>query len=477
MSTVICWFRRDLRLHDNRALQAALASGALVIPLFIVDPALMRGERFGLPRLKFMLSGLAALDHDLGQFRRRLLVRYGSPSTVLPQLIAASDAQALYFNADYSPYAQRRDTALVQRLSIPVHAFDDAMLHPPYQVLKPDGSPYVIFTPYKRIWLAAPKPTPEAYLLKADHFHTLHNLENEALPTLESLGFGTTINVPPAGESIALRRLQTFVEHRIDTYGSGRDLLGVNPFTEENAGTSGLSPYFRFGMVSARRAHAAAVEARNQANSAAARHSMDVWVSELAWRDFYMQTLYHFPHIDNTSFRPEFERLKWNTSQDDLLAWKEARTGYPVIDAAMRQLNALGWMHNRARMIVASFLTKDLLIHWREGDLHFMRQLIDGDPAANNGGWQWSAGTGKDAQPFFRIFHPVTQSIKFDPRGAYIRHWLPELRDVPDKFIHTPWKMDSSPASYPPPMVDHDFARLRALDAYHALRRGKIPGK
>ncbi len=470
MTTVIYWLRRDFRLHDNRALKAALESGSAVIPLFIFDPAILKGERFGLARLKFMLAGLEALDKELGKLRRRLLIRHGNPLTVLLKLIAETDAQALYFNADYSPYAQRRDDTLSARLPIPVYAFDDAMLHPPNEVLKKDATPYVIFTPYKRVWLAVPKPEPEAYPLKSDQFHTLRGLDPGPMPTLKSLGFGDTIDVPEAGEAIALRRLGNFTEHQIDGYSKGRDLQNINPFLDQDAGTSGLSPYFRFGMISPRQAYAAASEAHTQARSAVAKHSIDVWIGELAWRDFYMQTLFRFPHIYNISFRPEFERLKWNTSPGDLQAWKEGRTGYPVVDAAMRQLAALGWMHNRARMIVASFLTKDLLVHWREGDLHFMHQLIDGDPAANNGGWQWSAGTGKDAQPFFRIFHPVTQSMKFDPRGVYIRHWLPELRAVPDKFIHTPWKMDAPPPNYPLPLVGHFFARQRALDAYHTLR-------
>jgi deoxyribodipyrimidine photo-lyase len=278
--------------------------------------------------------------------------------------------------------------------------------------------------------------------------------------------------VPVAGESVALQRLEKFAQSRLESYVIRRDMLDINPFTDDDAGTSGLSPYFRLGMISPRQAYSRAVEARKEAKESAARHSIDVWISELAWRDFYSHTLYHFPHTYNISFREEYERFPWRKVQDELQAWMEARTGYPIVDAAMRQLDAIGWMHNRARMIVAAFLTKDLLIYWREGNLHFMRTLIDGDPAANTGGWQWSAGTGKDSQPFFRIFNPVTQSRKFDPQGRYIRHWLPELRDVPDKYIHTPWLMVTPPRGYPPPVVEHDFARDRALAAFRARKVG-----
>ncbi|MEP7293840.1 MAG: deoxyribodipyrimidine photo-lyase [Chloroflexota bacterium] len=470
MSAVIWWIRRDLRLSDNRALKAALDSGSAVIPLFIFDPALLQGERFGLARLKFMLNGLQALDEALRKHRRRLLIRQGKPLAMLEKLIREAGVQALYFNADYSPYAQKRDAAVAEQLSIPVYSFDDALLHTPNEVLKQDGKPYLIYTPFKRVWFSLAKPEPGNYPIKAAPFHTLDGIATEALPTLHDLGFAETIDVPEAGEVVALRRLERFAESRIERFTQRRDTLDVNPFTDDTAGTSGLSPYFRFGMLSPRQAYAAAAEARRKVSDLASRQSIDVWISELAWRDFYMHTLFHFPHIYNTSFRADYEHIRWRSAPDELQAWKAGRTGYPVIDAAMRQLDALGWMHNRARMIVAAFLTKDLLIYWREGDLHFMHKLIDGDPAANNGGWQWSAGTGKDSQPFFRIFNPVAQSKKFDPQRHYIRHWLPELRDVPDKYIHTPWLMDTAPKNYPPPMVEHNAARERALTAFKARK-------
>jgi deoxyribodipyrimidine photo-lyase len=239
---------------------------------------------------------------------------------------------------------------------------------------------------------------------------------------------------------------------------------------QTEAGTSYLSPYFRFGLLSPRQVYWAAQKARTEIASPSRQNSIEAWVSELIWREFYMHILHFFPHVMGSSFRPKYDQLAWRYAEGELQAWQAGMTGYPVVDAAMRQLKTIGWMHNRARMIVASFLTKHLLMDWREGERHFMRWLIDGDPAANNGGWQWVAGTGTDAQPYFRIFNPISQSQKFDPAGIYIRRWIPELRDVPTQYIHAPHQMPTTPRHYPPPIVDHAFARARALAAYQAIK-------
>ncbi len=470
MQPVILWLRRDLRLRDNTALQAALDSGTPIMPLFIFDPMLLQGERFSAARLKFMLAGLEALAADLRAMGRNLLVRHGDPLTVLVDLVSTTNAAALYFNRDYSPYAIKRDSGLAATLGIPVYAYDDALLHPPDAVLKADGDPYVVYTPFKRAWLALPKPDVLHYDLTAEHFHDLRDLDQPPIPSLRDLGVNDTIDVPPAGASSAQDRLDAFMSAGVYTYVDQRNQLTINPFTDANAGTSALSPYFRFGMISPRQAYAAAMSAKSRADNAAHAQSVDVWISEIAWREFYMHILNHFPHVLKRSFRPEYDQVEWHKDADDLAAWQAGQTGYPVVDAAMRQLLTIGWMHNRARMIVASFLTKDLLIYWRAGDLHFMRHLIDGDPAANNGGWQWSAGTGTDAQPYFRIFNPVSQSEQFDPTGAYIRHFVPELRDVPDEYIHAPWTMPTPPPDYPAPIIDHKFARARALAAFKAAK-------
>lgn len=468
-TSVIFWFRRDLRLGDNTALKAARDSGERVIPLFIFDPALLKGERLGVPRLKFLLKGLEQLSTELHKHQRELLIRHGDPVRVLADLVRETGASALYFNRDYSPYALKRDQAVRDVLEIDVRMYDDAMLHPPETVCKKDGDPYVVYTPYKKLWLEMPKPAVAEYEFTAAHLHDLSGIDNRPIPTLDDLGFGETIEVPEAGESVALERLSRFMDEPVYDYRTARNQLMINPFEGDHR-TSGLSPYFRLGMLSPRKAFAAAMTAKSKAGAKERASSVDVWISELAWREFYMQILFHYPRVYNTSFRPEYENVDFQRDDDALTAWQEGRTGYPIVDAAMRQMHTIGWMHNRARMIVASFLTKDLLIYWREGDVFFMRHLIDGDPAANNGGWQWAAGTGTDAQPYFRIFNPVSQSQQYDPNGEYIRHYVPELRDVPDEYIHEPWKMDSPPEDYPAPIIDHKLARERTIDAFKAVK-------
>lgn len=469
MSAPVCmWFRRDLRLQDNLALEAALRSGQPVIPLFIFDPAILRSQWTGVPRLAFMLKGLQALNESLAPYRTHLWVEHGDPREVLPHLVQHWGATALYYNRDYSPFARRRDAEIETLLDIPVHGFDDAVLHAPGTVVKADGKPYTVFTPFKKQLLTLDKrPTVAGYLDKG-HFA---EIDAAPLPTLHDLGFADpALPMPPAGETAAHARLQAFADSAIYDYGESRNRLVAQPWTDARAGSSYLSPYLRLGMLSPRQVYWTAREVYPHAHNQAARESVETFVSELIWREFYMHILYHFPHVIGGNFRPEYDRLVWDNNPAHFVAWQTGQTGYPVIDAAMRQLQAIGWMPNRARMIVASFLTKDLLIDWRWGETHFMQWLIDGDPAANNGGWQWSAGTGTDAQPYFRIFNPVSQSQKFDPDGEYIRHWVPELRGVPDRYLHSPWQMTPPPADYPPPIVDHADARARTLAAYQAIK-------
>ena len=467
MNPVIHWFRRDLRLSDNSALHAALATGAPVIPVFIFDPTLLKSERVGAPRVAWLLKGLHALDADLKRWGSGLVIRHGDPLDVLRTLIAETNASAIYFNRDVSPYAYQRDTAILK--AFPAHSFDDVLIHAPREVHKDDGKPYTVYTPFRKRWETLPKPA--VLPLDRMNVHPLDGVRNEPIPSLADLGFGSTIDLPEAGETVALRRLEQFVSEAIYTYADTRNRLIADPFSDA-VGTSALSPYLRMGMLSPRQAYHAAARllVDEQAISANERQSISTWIGELAWRDFYAHILYHFPRVLHQSFKPEFDRLEYRQADDEFDRWLHGMTGYPVIDAAMRQMKQIGWMHNRARMIAASFLTKDLLIYWRRGDLAFMERLIDGDPAANNGGWQWSAGTGTDAQPYFRIFNPISQSARYDPEGAYIRAFVPELRDVPDKYIHAPWTAPTPPKSYPPPLVDHAVARQRTLDAFKQVR-------
>lgn len=462
MRVAIWWVRRDVRLHDNEALTAALQAAPAVIPLFIVDPQLQLSPFASQARRAFLWASLRQLDADLRQRGSYLLVRQGAPTAVLQHLIAETGATGIYAAEDFSPYARKRDTAVAQTL--PLHLKPGVTLHHPTDVLKADGKPYTVFTPYSKQWRQRPLPAPASLLPTPDRLHT-PTLPGEPLPALP-------YHLPfPPGETAAQQRLAEFIDGRIYAYAQNRDHMALD-------GTSALSPYLRFGMISARQAVVAARQAYAQAATDAARQGADTWLNELIWREFYVNILYHFPYVLRGSFRREYDAIAWRNDPTEFAAWRDGQTGYPVVDAAMRQLRQTGWMHNRARMIVASFLVKDLLINWQWGEQWFMQQLLDGDPAANNGGWQWTAGVGTDAAPYFRIFNPVSQGQKFDPDGAYIRRWVPELRRVDNAFIHEPWRMPPLAQQrsgcvigrdYPAPIVDHQLARQRTLEAYKKI--------
>lgn len=475
MSTAVWWIRRDLRLTDNQALTSALQSAEQVIPLFILDPFFACSPYVAEKRLAFLYGGLAELDAALRQRGSRLIVRQGEPTAVLTHLLAETNAHAIFAEADYSAYARRRDTAVAHTL--PLHLTDGLTVHHPAALVKKDGAPYTVFTPFKKNWLV--KPLVARPLPAPTRLHTPTHLTSLPLPTPP-----IPATFPP-GESEAHRRLTTFTlspSHLvtpsppppISAYAAQRDQLAGDS-------TSQLSPYLRFGMISARQAVCAAQDALAAAPDAEAARGAETWLSQLIWREFYTAILYHFPHVARGSFRPAYGAIPWRNDPADFAAWQAGQTGYPVVDAAMRQLTQTGWMHNRARMIVASFLVKDLLIDWRWGERFFMQQLVDGDPANNNGGWQWTAGTGTDAAPYFRIFNPVSQSLKFDPHGRYLRHWLPELAHLPDATIHSPWQMPPLEQQllgfvlnrdYPAPIVDHTQTRARTLTAYQLAISG-----
>jgi len=461
MKTAIWWIRRDLRLSDNLALAAALDRAEVVIPVFILDPKLLASQYAGQGRVAFLFEGLRLLEADLRQRGGALIVRQGDPLEALHKLQGETGAEGIFAQADVSPYARHRDGRLGREL--PLTFTQGVTVYPPEILHKPDGSPYTVFTPFSRMWRNLPFP--------GDPLPAPERLA--PLPPITSLGVPDSPRHPteshfPAGEAEAQRRLAAFTDFAINQYAEDRNRMDLN-------GTSRLSPYLRFGMLSAQQAAWAARGAEAQAKDADAQQGAETWLSELIWREFYTTILYYYPEVRHTAFRPELRNIPWQDDPAGFAAWTDGRTGYPVVDAAMRQLNATGWMHNRARMIVASFLTKDLLIDWRLGERYFMQRLLDGDPAANNGGWQWTAGTGTDAAPYFRVFNPILQGKKFDPQGAYVRHWIPELATVPDAFIHTSWEMPSDVQreascrigkDYPAPIVDHAFARQRALAAY-----------
>ena len=469
---VIHWFRRDLRMRDNIALHQACEGENPVIALFTIDTTLLKADRVGAPRVRFMLDALTSLDERLQAYGTRLLVRHGQPEEIIPNLIKEVDAKALFFNRDYSPYAKKRDNAIEESLDIDVNIFEDAIMMPPNSILKKDGTPYTVYTYFWRKWKEANKPEISVCHFRDDWFYDLDGLENEGVPSLADLGFDAVEATVEASEDKALSMLDSFIDEDIKHYSEKRNWLPIHPYNDSRPeGTSYLSAFLRLGLLSPRQAYWKAREAYSNTRSKQYQESIETWVSELAWREFYTHILHFFPYVLERDFVDTYTDMEWLNDEDDLQAWKDGKTGYPIVDAPMRQLKAIGWMPNRARMIVASFLTKDLLVHWKYGDIHFMQHLIDGDPAANNGGWQWAAGTGTDAQPYFRIFNPMSQSKKF-ATPEYLRYWIPELKNVPDKFIHEPWTMNEPPTDYPAPIVEHKLARERTLDAFKSAREG-----
>ncbi|MCS6941095.1 MAG: deoxyribodipyrimidine photo-lyase [Roseiflexaceae bacterium] len=480
----IHWFRRDLRLRDNPALAAAAArSDGCVIPLFILDDAILHAPRIGAARIAFMIDALRNLDASLRARASRLVVRRGRTLDVIRDLVRDTGAAGVAWNRDYTPFARQRDAqveAMLRDLNVETLIAEDAVILGPDDVRTSDGRPYTVYTPYWRRWRTLVDQRRAEWLREVDPLlrPVSESIADLAIPDAADLGVTVSQRIPPGGETPGNARLAAFVdltaEHSIAGYAEGRNLLA-------EPATSRLSPYLRFGCVAPRAALRVALrlldEVGGDPKAERTARSIETWIGELAWRDFYYQILWHYPHVLRNSFKAQYDALAWENDPALFDAWKEGRTGYPIVDAAMRQLNQEAWMHNRARMIVASFLTKDLLIDWRWGERYFMQQLVDGDHAANNGGWQWSASTGTDAQPYFRIFNPVSQGQKFDPKGEYVRRYLPELAQVPDRYIHAPWTMPRAEQQrcgvvigrdYPAPIVDHAERRMRALALYRA---------
>lgn len=473
-AVALWWVRRDLRLTDNQALAEALRHADQVVPVFVIDTALLRSRYVGPKRLAFLWGGLRSLDASLRACGSRLVVRQGDPRTELARLMVESGAHVIFAEEDVSPYARRRDARVARAL--PLRLVPGLTVHPPDVVRAAEGGPLTVFTRFLKAWQALPLPPMHAALPAPQQIATPSDLLSLPIPAEPRLPSASPF---PPGEAEAQRRLRDFVDRPaapIYRYGDARDRLDV-------MGTSALSPYLRFGMISARQAVLAAWRAREAAPDVAARQSAEAWLRELVWREFYISLLYHFPHVRRRAFREDLRAVPWRNDEADFTAWCTGRTGYPVVDAAMRQLLETGWMHNRARMIVASFLVKDLLVDWRWGERWFMQHLLDGDPAANNGGWQWVAGVGTDAAPYFRVFNPVLQGKRFDPEGRFVRSWLPELARVPSPLIHEPWLLSPEEQrdsacllgrDYPFPIVDHAWARGRALAAYRGARQGEI---
>ncbi|MBV8213283.1 MAG: deoxyribodipyrimidine photo-lyase [Verrucomicrobia bacterium] len=462
MARIIHWFRRDLRINDNSSLYSACQQASEVMPVYIVSKWKGTHPWTGANRQEFLCGCLESLARNLEQIGGRLIVRSGSPVEELVRLAHETRAEAIYLSENYSPYdraieKQLRDAANAK--GIQVRAFRDTVILAPSEVLNHKGEAFRVFTPYAKAWQQHTKPplTP-----KVGRLATPSDVQSDPLPTLAHWDMRSEAQILPAGEKAGRDRLKQFLRSAIYGYASQRSNLSAS-------GTSRLSQDLRFGTISPREILAACEKLVGEC-SAAQRRGIHTFINELVWREFYFQILWHFPHVLDRDFRPEFSGLQWDLDPAKLQRWGEGLTGFPIVDAGMRELNATGYMHNRVRMIVAMFLTKDLHLDWRQGEKYFMRKLVDGDIPANNGGWQWSAGTGADAAPYFRIQNPWTQTADYDPDGEYIKRWVPELRDVdPTRFTRPP--EEKLAPGYPLPMVDHARERQVALERFRSATK------
>ncbi|MGN6640438.1 MAG: cryptochrome/photolyase family protein [Mucilaginibacter sp.] len=426
-SVNIFWFRRDLRLHDNTGLYHALKGGAPVLCLFIFDKEILNKlEDRDDARVTFIHQTVVELDKDLQKYGSGLITKYGTSDNVWNESLKEYSIGIVYANHDYEPYAIERDKLVADKLKkhgIGFNTYKDQVIFDKDEVVKDNGEPYTVYTPYMRKWYQ--KLTP--FYLKCypveKYFHNLTKHKAHTIPALKDIGFEKSpIKFPDKNH-----------EGIIKDYPKTRDIPGIK-------GTSHIGLHLRFGTVSIR-------ELAHKAN----QHHDKTWLNELIWREFYMMVLYHFPKTTDHAFKQAYDRMKWVNDEKQFEAWCEGRTGYPLVDAGMRELNATGFMHNRIRMLTASFLSKDLLIDWRWGERYFARKLLDYEQASNVGNWQWAAGSGTDAAPYFRIFNPDTQLKKFDPDLVYIKKWVPEYADE---------------SKYPKPIIDHAFARERCLKAF-----------
>jgi len=480
--TTLLWFRRDLRLADNPALDAAVAIGRPVIPVYICDDA-DAGEWSPGGASRWWLHGsLSALSSEIEARGNRLILKTGPAEAVINELISETGATSVYWNRRYEPWATRRDEKIKTALKgkgMEARSFNAGLLKEPWAITTQKGEPYKVFTPFWKALRASGepdqlKPAPQRIPAPND-FSKSDDLNSWGLlPTKPDWASGLRDAWTP-GEDAAQSRLHDFIDAAVFDYQDKRNLPGVS-------GTSRLSPHLHFGEIGPRQIwHTVIASALAQTGSPMPRGA-ETYLSEIAWREFSYHLLFHFPELPLKPLRTEFSNFPWANDPDALSAWQRGATGYPIVDAGMRELWTTGWMHNRVRMIVASFLIKDLLIDWQTGEKWFWDTLVDADLASNAASWQWVAGCGADATPYFRVFNPTIQGTKFDPDGSYVRRWLPEVSRLPDRLIHAPWTakpIELADAGielgrdYPAPIVDHSIARNRALEKYKLLKAGK----
>ena len=480
--TTLLWFRRDLRLADNPALDAAVAIGRPVIPVYICDDA-DAGEWSPGGASRWWLHGsLSALSSAIEERGNRLILKTGPAASVISKLLSETGATSVYWNRRYEPWATRRDEKIktaLQSKGIEARSFNAGLLREPWAVTTQKGDPYKVFTPFWKALRSSgepdqPRPAPQR-IPAPNEFAESDSLNSWGLlPTRPDWAGGLRDAWTP-GEDTAQTRLHDFTDAAVFDYQDKRNLPGVS-------GTSRLSPHLHFGEIGPRQIwHAVVTSALARTGSPMPR-GVETYLSEIAWREFSHHLLFHFPDLPLKALRTEFSNFPWADDPDALSAWQRGATGYPIVDAGMRELWTTGWMHNRVRMIVASFLIKDLLIDWQTGENWFWDMLVDADLANNAASWQWVAGCGADAAPYFRIFKPTIQGTKFDPNGTYVRKWVPEISKLPDKLIHAPWTAKPIELAdarielgrdYPAPIVDHSMARNRALEKYKLLKAGE----
>ena len=477
LNPTVLWFRQDLRLADNPALIAATERGAPILPLFILDDDTPGPWRPGGASRWWLHRSLAALARDLYARGARLILRRGRAEEVLPALMKEASASAVLWNRCYEPFAVARDTRLKARLKadgIEARSFDGGLLCEPWTLRTKAGEPFKVFTPFWNALRQAaapppPRPAPEAvdgFAVASDRLD-----DWDLLPKTPDWSAGLREAWRP-GETGAQTRLAAFLDESLADYGEGRN-------RPDRESTSRLSPHLHWGEIGHGQVWHATLDHARRMGGTLEKNAWD-FLREVGWREFSINLLYHWPDFPERPWKPAFEDFPWRDDEVEFQAWCRGRTGYPIVDAGLRELWTTGWMHNRVRMIAASFLVKDLLVPWQRGEAWFWDTLVDADLASNAASWQWVAGCGADAAPYFRIFNPVLQGEKFDPEGAYVRRWLPELAQLPDRYIHRPWEAPDPVLAetavelgrdYPHPIVDHAAARDRALAGYDAVKR------
>jgi len=470
MRTLV-WFRRDLRLRDHPALYHAAKAGQ-VVGVFLINTIQWKQHDEAPVKIDFWLRNLRELSSELTHRNIPLLIAHSDTYDDVPEAIASLasryDCQAVHFNDEYEVNERQRDDAVVQACTdagLQVNRFTDRVLLPPGEVLTQSDTYYSVFTPFKNAWIKKAQQDSERKPLPIVREQKPLDITPSPVPDAIDGYIASAVDPAlwPAGEAYALRRLKYFLDQHSQAYKDKRD----SPATD---GTSRLSPYLACGVLSPCQCFHAALQA-NDGQYDTGNNGIATWISELIWREFYQHILIGYPRVSrHQPFRLDTRNIRWNDNDAHFAAWCEGRTGFPIVDAGMRQMNAIGWMHNRVRMITAMFLSKDLLLDWRRGERFFMQHLIDGDFGSNNGGWQWSASTGTDAAPYFRIFNPTSQSKRFDPDGVYIRQWVEELADVQGKDIHDPPPLLREQTGYPQPIIDHAKARETAIAAFEKLR-------